>query len=76
MQAIKEKGLRIPEDIGLIGYDDILFSSLISPALTTIRLKKQELGVKSVKLLFSRINGNRKKTKKVMLGVELVVRET
>ncbi|HDK27190.1 MAG TPA: LacI family transcriptional regulator, partial [Candidatus Atribacteria bacterium] len=45
-------------------------------ALTTIRLKKQELGVKSVKLLFSRINGNRKKTKKVMLGVELVVRET
>jgi len=76
MQAIKEKGLRIPEDIGLIGYDDILFSSLISPALTTIRLKKQELGVKSVKLLFSRINGNRKKTKKVMLGVELVKRET
>ena len=76
MQAIKEKGLRIPKDIGLIGYDDILFSSLISPALTTIRLKKQELGVKSVKLLFSRINGNRKKTKKVMLGVELVVRET
>jgi len=76
MQAIKEKGLRIPEDIGLVGYDDIPFSSLISPALTTIRLKKQELGAESVKLLLSRINGNRKKTKKVMLGVELQIRES
>ena len=76
MQAVKEKGLRIPEDIGLVGYDDIPFSSLISPSLTTIRLKKQELGAESVKLLLSRINGNRKKTKKVMLGVELQVRES
>ncbi|MBU4227961.1 substrate-binding domain-containing protein, partial [bacterium] len=76
MQAIKEKGLRIPEDIGLVGYDDIPFSSLISPALTTIKLKKQELGVESVKLLFSRINGSRKKMKKIMLDVELISRET
>lgn len=76
MQAIKEKGLRIPEDIGLVGYDDIHFSSLISPSLTTIKLKKQELGIESVKLLLSRINGNRKKTKKVMLRVELHIRET
>jgi len=76
MQAIKEKGLRIPEDIGLVGYDDIPYSSLISPPLTTIKLKKQELGIESVKLLLSRINGNRKKIKKVMLRVELQIRET
>jgi len=76
MQAIKEKGLRIPEDIGLVGYDDIPFSSLISPSLTTIRLKKQELGAESVKLLLSRINGNRKKMKKIMLDVELQIRES
>jgi len=76
MQAIKEKGLRIPEDIGLVGYDDIPFSSLISPALTTVKVKKQNLGVESVKLLFSRINGSRKKMKKIMLDVELQIRET
>ncbi|MBU4226833.1 substrate-binding domain-containing protein [bacterium] len=58
------------------GYDDIPFSSLISPTLTTIKLKKQELGVESVKLLFSRINGSRKKMKKIMLDVELISRET
>lgn len=76
MQAIREKGLRIPEDIGLVGYDDILFCSLMNPALTTIRLKKQELGTESVKLLLSRINGNRKKAKKIMLDVDIIVRKT
>lgn len=76
MQVIKEKGLRIPEDIGLVGYDDIPFSSLISPSLSTIRLKKQELGAESVKLLLSRINGSREKMKKIMLNVELIVRGT
>jgi LacI family transcriptional regulator len=76
MQAIKEKGLRIPQDIGLVGYDDIPFSSLMNPTLTTIKLKKQELGTKSVTLLLSRINGKRKKMKKVILDVELIVRRT
>ena len=76
MQAIKEKGLRIPEDIGLVGYDDIPFSSLISPPLTTIRLKKQGLGAESVKLLLSRINGKHKNAIKRMLDVELIARET
>jgi len=76
MQAIKEKGLRIPEDIGLVGYDDIPFCSLMDPALTTIRLKKQELGIESVKLLLSRINGNRKKAKKIILDVDIIIRKT
>jgi LacI family transcriptional regulator len=76
MQAIREKGLRIPEDIGLVGYDDIPFCSLMDPALTTIRLKKQELGIESVKLLLSRINGNRKKPKKIMLDVDIITRKT
>ncbi|MBL7061076.1 MAG: LacI family DNA-binding transcriptional regulator [Actinobacteria bacterium] len=76
MQAIREKGLRIPEDIGLVGYDDIPFCSLMDPALTTIRLKKQELGIESVKLLLSRINDNREKPKKIMLDVDIIVRKT
>jgi len=76
MQAIREKGLRIPQDIGLVGYDDIPFSSLMNPTLTTIRLGKQDLGAESVKLLLSRINGRHKKLKKVFLDVELIVRET
>jgi len=40
IQAIKEKDLRIPEDIGLVGYDDIPYSAFISPPLTTVKVKK------------------------------------
>ena len=76
IQAIKEKDLRIPEDIGLVGYDDIPYSAFISPPLTTVKVKKQDLGIESVKLLLSRINGGRKKTKKVMLDVELQIRKS
>jgi len=68
--------MKYPEDIGLAGYDDIPFSSLIKPSLTTVKVKKQDLGVESVKLLLSRINGSRKKIKKIMLDVELIIRET
>jgi len=45
-------------------------------ALTTIKLKKQDLGVESVKLLLSRISGKRKKLKKMMLDVDIITRET
>lgn len=64
------------KDTGLVGYNDIPYSSLISPPLTTIKLKKKDRGAESVKLFLSRIDGIRKKTKKVMLDVELIVRET
>jgi len=76
MQAIREKDLRIPQGIGLVGYNDIPFNSLIIPPLTTIRLKKQDLGIESLKLLLSRIDGRCKKTKKIILDVELIVRGT
>jgi LacI family transcriptional regulator len=76
MKAIKEKGYRIPEEIGVVGYDNIVFSSLITPPLTTVHLKKQELGRESVRLLLSRINGHHQKNKKIVLDVDLVIRGT
>jgi len=37
IKALKEKGLRVPEDIAVVGYDDFEFASMVSPAITTIR---------------------------------------
>jgi len=48
----------------------------MDPALTTIRVNKQELGIESVKLLLSRINGNRKIAHKIMLDVDIIARKT
>jgi LacI family repressor for deo operon, udp, cdd, tsx, nupC, and nupG len=57
MEAIHEKGLRIPEDISIIGFDNIKESSETNPPLTTIEHPRFDLGYKSVELLSKLING-------------------
>lgn len=76
MKALKELGYRIPEDVAVVGYDDIMFSSLVCPPLTTIRIKKFEMGFEAFRMLLQRLKGLRKKVKRKILDVELVVRES
>ena len=53
MRAFQEKGLNVPEDISIMGYDDINFANIVTPALTTIHQPTYELGIKSVELLLN-----------------------
>ena len=53
--AITEKGLRVPDDISIIGYDNIHSSRFYAPPLTTIHQSKSRLGAQAVNLLFERI---------------------
>jgi len=52
IKALKEEGIKIPQEVKVIGYDDIPFSALITPSLTTMRIKKQEMGKHSFEMLF------------------------
>ncbi|PLV59928.1 LacI family DNA-binding transcriptional regulator [Thermotoga sp. KOL6] len=76
IKALKERGFQIPEDVAVIGYDDIVYSSLVCPPLSTIRIKKFEMGFEAFRMLLQKIKGRRKRRKRVILDVELVVRET
>ena len=76
MVAIKEHGLRIPEDIALVGYDDIPEASYTTPSLTTIKLPKIELGKTAVKILVNHLNGKKQVALKRVLSTELVVRQS
>lgn len=58
IRALKEHGCRIPQDISVIGFDDILTCELIDPPLTTIRVWKESLGKLAVNRLLERIDGN------------------
>lgn len=51
MKALQECGIRIPEDISLIGFDDLPFCEIVSPRLTSLRVPKQELGQMAVRRL-------------------------
>ena len=74
--ATSEHGLRIPEDMALVGLDDLPFSRFISPPLTTIRLPAIELARIATDLLFRLLQGEQPEQKQIILGTELVVRDS
>lgn len=78
MEAILEKGLRIPEDIALIGADDIEFDRYAKVPLTSIAMPKHEMGQEAVKLLMDRISGQSvsNSPRKIVLEPTLVVRDS
>lgn len=79
ISAITEKGLRVPDDISIIGYDNIHSSRFYAPPLTTIHQSKSRLGAQAVNLLFERIankdNENHEKHR-IAIHPELVLRKS
>ena len=76
MQALQRNGYRIPEDISVIGFDDISFCEVFLPHLTTVKVYKKELGQVAVQELVALMqNPDRVKTKTTTLN-ELVIRKS
>ncbi len=57
MKAMAESGIRIPDDVSIIGFDDLTFSAISSPGLTTLRVSKQEMGETAVRRLLETMEG-------------------
>lgn len=76
MKYLKERDLRIPEDIALSGFDDIDTSSLGEPRLTTVRVFKEEIGKLAMEHLVDAIKSNSQAVVTIHVPVELVVRES
>lgn len=76
ISAIGEKGLKVPDDISIIGYDDIHSSRFYSPPLTTIHQSKIRLGKQALILLFERINDKSAKHKIIEVFPELIIRKS
>jgi LacI family transcriptional regulator len=76
-QAIVEEGIKIPEEIALIGFNDIEFTSMKGIELTTIGQKKYEMGALAVKTLVERVEGGKTGSpKEIILEPELIIRKT
>ena len=76
-QAIVEEGRRVPEDIALIGFNDIEFAAMKGIELTTVGQKKYEMGAQAVKMLVERIEGGGMGSpKEMILEPELIIRKT
>ncbi len=76
IRAAVASGRRVPEDIAVVGCDDIEMSTYMTPALTTIRLDRSRLSAEAVAALSDLIDSPGERRETVVLGVELVVRES
>lgn len=76
MQAIKQAGLKIPHDIAVVGFDDIPLANFFDPPLTTIHLPAYDLGRAAGELLIHLIQNETPEQKEILLGSELVVRNS
>ena len=74
LRAIKAKGLRVPEDMSVIGFDDIRFARYTDPPLTTIAQPKDELGREAMNMLIELLSGEDVPPRKRILTTQLVVR--
>ena len=74
LQACVELGRRVPEDVAVVGFDDIPLAALVTPPLTTCRVPRYELGVQAMRLLLDQIGGCPDECPEIVLRVELIVR--
>ncbi len=75
-RGIEEAGLKIPEDISVVGYDDIDLSEYIYPKLTTIHQPAFEMGTNAAQMIIKRIENQNQPIQRISLPVSLVERNS
>ncbi|SHH51641.1 LacI family DNA-binding transcriptional regulator [Clostridium grantii] len=75
-KAIMEKNLKVPDDISVIGFDDIITAEYLVPALTTTRVYTEFMGETAVELILEKLRNNREIHKKVVIPTELIIRDS
>ncbi len=76
VDAIKQRGLTVPEDISVIGFDDIAMARQMVPSLTTVHVPKHTMGIMAVRRLLHITEGKVYPNKKIVLPTELKIRNS
>ncbi|HEY6072643.1 MAG TPA: substrate-binding domain-containing protein, partial [Anaerolineales bacterium] len=76
MRAVREAGLKVPEDVAFVGFDDLPMTTMLESQLTTVRQPVYQFGIRAVELLIDLINNGILPPRRVLLETELVIRET
>jgi LacI family transcriptional regulator len=74
MDAVRNRGLRVPEDISILGFDDIPQSAMVRPALTTVRQPLEQMGRVATQMLIDILSDPEKETDQMKLPTELIIR--
>ncbi|GAB4567521.1 MAG: hypothetical protein Kow0047_19740 [Anaerolineae bacterium] len=76
LDALRDMGLRVPEDVSLVGFDDIPAASEMQPPLTTVHQPLAEMGAQGARMLLSLVHGEPLSLQRVELHTQLIVRDS
>ncbi len=76
IKALKEKGYKLPEDVAVVGYDDIEFAKYVSPSLTTIRVNQYTMGKLAATMVIDLIEGHLNDYHKMTMDYEFILRDS
>ena len=76
IRALQEQGLRVPQDVSVMGFDDIPRAAFYTPSLTTVRQPLNRMGEVAAQSLLERIEGKKEYPSEIAIEPELVVRES
>jgi LacI family transcriptional regulator len=76
MEAAREANIRIPDDLSIVGFDDIPQSSIVFPKLTTVQQPLQEMGRVATKLLLDQIENPTQLPRRITLVTQLIIRDS
>jgi LacI family transcriptional regulator len=76
VKAVHESGLKVPENISIIGFDDSEFCKYVTPALTTVKKPIREMSTEGAGRLMEMLEGREVKGERIYISTELVIRES
>lgn len=76
IKAVQDHGLKVPEDIAVVGFDNLKMATIFSPQMTTIDQPKYEIGQRATDMLLTLMKGGSLKKKKIVMKDELIIRES
>jgi len=76
MAALQDANVRIPEEMAVVGFDDVRMAAYVTPPLTSVRLPARELGETAAEILLRLIQGEKAEPQVVLLDTELIIRQS
>lgn len=76
MKALQERGIQVPEEVSMIGFDDLPFCEISSPRLTSLRVPKQEMGQEAARRMIEMIRTSSRTKAKIQICTALIERDS
>ncbi len=76
MNALYENNIKVPDDIAIVGFDDIALAQYVIPPLTTVHLPAYSIGLGAASMIIQQLNGDLKESREIILQTRLIVRES